>query len=309
MIADRRPLDATAFGLMTLLCLLWGVQQVVVKLTAPYMSLIMQGGVRSLLAVVLLLIWARARGIALFNRDGTFWPGLLAGFLFAVEFIFIYAGLEYTAASRLVVFLYLTPPLTALGLAWLVPGERLAPAQWLGVLVSFAGIVLAFSEGFFAERESTWRGDILALLAAVCWAATTVTVRSTALARATATKTLFYQLAFAAALMLLVSPLLGERGLIELTPGLVASILYQGAVVAFSSFLVWFWLLTRYFAARLAVLSFQTPLFGVLAGVLILDEPLTPLFAVAAALVAAGIVLVNRGTPAAKQRTPEGLAN
>ncbi|HEY8553595.1 MAG TPA: DMT family transporter [Burkholderiales bacterium] len=296
MIADRRPLDATAFGLMTLLCLLWGVQQVVVKLTAPYMSLIMQGGVRSLLAVVLLLIWARARGIPLFDRDGTLRPGLLAGFLFAVEFIFIYAGLEYTAASRLVVFLYLTPPLTALGLAWLVPGERLAPTQWLGVLVSFAGIVLAFSEGFFAERESTWRGDVLALLAALCWAATTVTVRSTALARATATKTLFYQLAFAAALMLVASPLLGEAGLIALTPGLVASIFYQGAIVAFASFLVWFWLLTKYLAARLAVLSFMTPLFGVLAGVVILDEPLTPLFAVAAALVAAGIVLVNIGT-------------
>lgn len=297
---ERQPLDATAFSLMTLLCFLWGVQQVVVKLTAPYLSLVMQGGVRSLLAVALLVVWARARATPLFNRDGTFWPGLAAGVLFAVEFIFIYAGLAHTAASRMVVFLYLTPPLTALGLAWRVPGERLGALQWCGVFVSFAGIVLAFSEGFFAERASTWLGDAFGVAAALCWAATTVTVRSTALARATATKTLFYQLAVAALLMLVASPLLGEPGLIALTPGVVASLLYQGAIVAFASFLVWFWLLTRYYAARLAVLSFLTPLFGVLAGVIVLDEPLTPLFAAAAALVAAGIVLVNRGVPAAK---------
>ncbi|HEX7043402.1 MAG TPA: DMT family transporter [Burkholderiales bacterium] len=299
MITDRRPLDAAAFGLMTLLCFLWGVQQVVVKLTAPYVSLVMQGGIRSALATVLLVAWARARGIALFGRDGTFRPGVLAGCLFSIEFVFIYAGLGHTSASRMVVFLYLTPPLTALGLAWLVPGERLTPVQWLGVLVSFGGIALAFSEGFLAAREATWIGDVCGVLAALCWAATTIVVRASALARASATKTLFYQLAAASVLLTLASWLMGEPGVLAVTPGVVASILYQGAIVAFASFLVWFWLLTQYFAARLAVLSFMTPLFGVLAGVLVLDEPLTPLFAIAAALVAAGIVLVNIGTRSA----------
>jgi drug/metabolite transporter (DMT)-like permease len=292
---DRRPLDTSAFSLMTLLCFLWGIQQTVVKLTAPYMSLVMQGGIRSVVAMLLLLIWARTRGIALLNRDGTLWPGLLAGFLFSIEFVFIYAGLGHTAASRMVVFLYLTPPLTALGLTLFVPGERLNSRQWFGVFVSFSGIVLAFSEGFFVPRESTWLGDLFGVLAALCWAATTVVVRSTALARATATKTLLYQLAAASVLLIIASKLMGEPGMLTLTPWVVASIAYQGGIVAFASFLVWFWLLTRYLAARMSAFSFLTPLFGVLAGVLVLDEPLSPLFAVAAALVAAGIVLVNLG--------------
>jgi drug/metabolite transporter (DMT)-like permease len=293
MTADRRPLDATAFALMTLLCFLWGVQQVVVKLTAPYVSLLAQGGIRSVLACVLVLAWARARGIPLFGRDGTLIPGVVAGVLFGIEFVFIYAGLGYTDASRLVVFLYLTPPLTALGLAFLIPGERLGARQWLGVLVAFIGIALAFSEGFVAPRPSTWRGDLLAVLAAVCWAATTLVVRATALARASATKTLFYQLAIGLALLFAASLAAGEPGVLALTPFVLASIAYQGAIVAFASFLVWFWLLGRYLAGRLAVLSFLTPLFGVLAGVAVLDEPFTPLFALAAALVGAGIVLVN----------------
>ena len=280
---------------MTLLCFLWGVQQVVVKLTAPFMSLVMQGGVRSLLATALVFIWARTRGVPLFNSDGTLKPGLLAGILFGIEFVFIYAGLGHTAASRMVVFLYLTPPLTALGLTLFVPGEHLNLRQWVGVLVSFGGIALAFSEGFLAERESTWIGDLFGVCAALSWAATTVVVRGSALARASASKTLLYQLAVASVILLVGSRLIGEPGIVAVTPWVVASMIYQGAIVAFASFLVWFWLLTRYFAARLSAFSFLTPLFGVLAGVVILHEPLSPLFAVAAVLVASGIVLVNLG--------------
>jgi drug/metabolite transporter (DMT)-like permease len=56
---------------------------------------------------------------------------------------------------------------------------------------------------------------------------------------------------------------------------------------------VWFWLLTRYLAGRLSVFAFLTPLFGVIFGVLLLDEPLSPLFGTAALLVGAGIALVN----------------
>jgi drug/metabolite transporter (DMT)-like permease len=304
---ERRPLDTTAFSLMTLLCFLWGVQQVVVKLTAPYVSLVMQGGIRSALATLLLLAWARVRGTPLLNRDGTLRAGLLAGLLFSIEFIFIYAGLGHTAASRMVVFLYLTPPLTAFGLTLFVPGERLNLRQWFGVLVAFAGIVLAFSEGFFAERASTWLGDLFGVLAAFSWAATTVVVRGTALARASATKTLFYQLAAASVILVVASVLMGEPGVRTTSPWVVASIVYQGGIVAFASFLVWFWLLTRYLAARMSAFSFLTPLFGVLAGVLVLGEPLTPFFAAAAVLVASGIVLVNLGgarAPALTEAAP-----
>jgi drug/metabolite transporter (DMT)-like permease len=291
---ERKPLDAKAFSLMLVLTALWGLQQVVVKLTAPDVAFVMQAALRSALATLLLLAWARWRGTPLLARDGTLVAGLAAGLLFGAEFVFIYAGLGYTAASRMVVFIYLAPVVTALGLHWLVPGERLARVQWAGVLVAFAGLALAFGDGFLAARGATLLGDVCGLVAAVLWAATTVLVRATGLARASAAKTLFYQLAVSAPVLLAASVLLGEKGVVALTPLALASLAYQGAIVAFASYLAWFWLLTRYLAARLAVFSFMTPLFGVLAGVAVLGEPLTPSFAGAALLVGAGIVLVNR---------------
>ncbi|MDA1118799.1 MAG: DMT family transporter [Proteobacteria bacterium] len=291
---QRKPLDANAFSLMLVLTALWGFQQVAIKLTAPDVSLVMQAGLRTALATALLLAWARWRGIALFSRDGTLAAGLVAGLLFGGEFVFIYAGLAHTAASRMVVFIYLAPIVTAIGLHAFVPGERLVRGQWAGVLLAFAGVALAFGDGFLAARGATLLGDLFGLIAALLWGATTVLIRASGLARASAAKTLFYQLAVSAPMLLATSLLLGEKGVVALTPLAVASLAYQGILVAFASYLAWFWLLTRYLAARLAVFSFLTPLFGVLFGVAILGEPLTPTFAGAALLVGAGIVLVNR---------------
>jgi drug/metabolite transporter (DMT)-like permease len=189
----------------------------------------------------------------------------------------------------MVVFIYLTPVLTALGLHLIVPGERLKPGQWLGVLVSFGGLALAF----FNSGQSTLLGDLCGIAAAFFWAATTVLIRASRLAQASATKTLFYQLAISALMLPLASLLMGEKGIVALTPLAVASLAYQAVIVAFASYLAWFWLLTRYLAARLSVLSFLSPLFGVIFGVLFLSEPLTRSFALAALFVGAGIVLVN----------------
>jgi drug/metabolite transporter (DMT)-like permease len=289
----RKPLDAQALSLMFVLTALWGFQQVAIKLTAADVSFVMQAGLRSLIATALLLAWAQWRGTPLFARDGTLAAGLGAGLLFGGEFIFIYGGLEHTAASRMTVFIYLAPVLTALGLHWLVPGEKLARVQWAGVLVAFAGIALAFGDAFAAAR-ATLLGDAFGLIAALLWAATTVLIRASILARVSAAKTLFYQLAVSAPMLLVASWLMGEKGVVALSPLALASLAYQGVIVAFASYLVWFWLLTRYLAARLSVFSFLTPLFGVLFGVAILGEPLTPVFAGAALLVGVGIVLVNR---------------
>ncbi|MGH7893968.1 MAG: DMT family transporter [Candidatus Binatia bacterium] len=293
MPAHPRPLDATAFALMALLCMLWGLQQVAIKVAQADVSLLMQAGIRSIVATGLLYVWARARGIALFGRDGTFVPGLVGGAMFAAEFAFIYGGLAYTTASRMVVFVYLTPCLTALLLPLFVLSERLHPRQWAGVLLAFAGLVAAFAEGFAAEGRTTLRGDLYAVAAAVMWASTIVVMRATKLAYTPATKTLFYQLGVSAVALPLVSVAIGEPGVVRVTPLAVASLAFQSVIVAFASYLTWFWLLTRYFAARLATFTFMTPLFGVAFGATLLGDPITPAFLGAALAVAGGIVLVN----------------
>jgi drug/metabolite transporter (DMT)-like permease len=278
---------------MVLLTAIWGFTQVAVKLAASDISVVMQAGLRSIISVVLLLGWARWHGIALFTRDGTWWPGILAGILYAAEFFFVYSGLAHTSASRMVVFVYLAPVLTAVGVHLLVSGEKLVGIQWLGVGLAFGGVAVAFGDGLLSDPSSLL-GDAFGIIAAFLWAATTVLIRTTSLSNASASKTLFYQIGIAALLLPLASFLMGEPGVTALTPVAMASIAFQGIIVSFASHLAWFWLLTRYLAGRLAAFSSLTPLFGVLAGVLVLGEPLRAQFALAAGLVVLGIYLVNR---------------
>lgn len=279
-----------AFGLMVLLCACWGMQQVAIKIAGADISPILQAGLRSGGAALLVFIWARWRGIPLFSNDASLRPGLLVGLLFGLEFIFIFVGVGHTTVSRLVVFLYTAPCFTVLGLHFFVPGERIGARQWAGVLLAFAGLVVAFID---KAAGGSLLGDAFGVLAALFWAATTVVIRATGLARVTATKVLLYQLVISAAMMFPLSWLLGESGIGVLSVPTFWAMAYQIVIVAFISYLAWFWLLTKYLAGRLLVFSFLTPLFGVLFGMLLMGDQPSLHFFVAAAMVVGGIVLVN----------------
>ena len=279
-----------AFGLMVLLCAIWGLQQVAMKLATAEISPILQAGLRSGFGAVLVYVWARWRGIGLFARDQSLRPGLLAGLLFGLEFVFIFVGVERTTVSRMVVFLYTAPCFTVLGLHFFVPGERMGWRQGAGVLLAFAGLILAFID---KAAGGSLLGDAFGVLAALFWAATTVLIRATALAKVTATKVLLYQLVVSAAVMFPLSWLVGERGIGVLSAPTLWAMAYQIVIVAFISYLAWFWLLTRYLAGRLLVFSFLTPLFGVWFGMLLMNDQPSLHFFAAAAMVVGGIVLVN----------------
>ena len=292
-MTKRRQLDTGAAATMVLLTAIWGFTQVAVKLAANDISVVMQGGLRTLVSFALLLVWARWHKIPLFTRDGTWWPGIVAGILYAGEFFFVYAGLAHTSASRMVVFVYLAPVFTVVGVHLLVPGEKLVGIQWLGVGLAFMGVALAFGDGFYSDPSSLL-GDGFGIIAAFLWAATTVVIRTSSLSNASATKTLFYQVGIAALLLPLASVLMGEAGVIAFTPLAITSIAFQGIIVSFASHLAWFWLLTRFLTGRLAAFSSLAPLFGVFGGVVVLGEPLRAQFALAAGLVIVGIYLVNK---------------
>jgi drug/metabolite transporter (DMT)-like permease len=218
------------------------------------------------------------------------------GFLFALEYLLVGEGLRHTSAAHMVVFLYTAPIFAAIGLHWKLPAERLEPLQWLGIALAFTGIVLAFfgrgRQASGGEPLNVLWGDFLAVLAGVAWGATTVVIRCSSLARTSATQTLLYQLVVAFVLLMLAAAGLGQTAF-NPTPLAWGSLVFQSLVVSFGSLLVWFWLLRHYLASRLGVFSFVTPLFGIVLGAWLLNEPIEPSFLAGAALVLPGIVLVS----------------
>lgn len=281
---------------MLLLCATWGLQQVAIKAAAVDMSPVLQISLRSGISAALIGLLMLCSRVRFWVRDGTWRPGLLAGSLFAVEFLFIAEGLRFTTASHMAVFLYTSPIFTALGLHCFLPDERLRLHQWLGIGVAFSGIVTVFWGGAMSPvtTPDMLLGDTLGILAGAAWGLTTVTVRASTLSEAPPTKTLQYQLTMAFLLLLPTAWLSGQAVAAAFTPIVWVSLLFQGVVVSFASYLAWFSLLRSYLASRLVVFSFMTPLFGVAFGVLLLHEPLTVSFVAGALLVLLGIAMVSR---------------
>jgi drug/metabolite transporter (DMT)-like permease len=290
-----RPLDAFAAAVMVILCLSWGFNQVAAKFAIEEIPPMMQAALRGIGATVIVLAWARARRIRLLLRDGTLVAGLAAGALFSVEFILLYRGLLFTTATRAVLFLYTAPFFVVIGSRIFLPADRFHWSQWTGLALSFVGIVLAFGVPTPSADPHQALGDLLILGGAIGWAATTVLIKSSpSLNRASAEKVMLYQLLISLPVFAICIPLFGER--MEHVPSwpALAALIYQTVWVVSVTFVIWFAMVARYSANRLSAFTFLTPLFGVAAGHLMLKEPLNIAFAASVALVAVGLLLVNR---------------
>jgi drug/metabolite transporter (DMT)-like permease len=248
------------------LCLSWGFNNVAIKLAIHDIPPLIQSSARSLIAAFLVGIWTQARGIPLFKRDGTLGAGILAGVLFALEFLLIYRGLVWTTATRGVLFLYLAPFFVVIGSRWLVPGDHFRLSQWLGLLLSFLGIVIAFGLPTPASDPRQILGDLMLVGGAAAWAATTLIIKASALNRISAEKTLLYQLVVSAPLLGIGAIIFGERMVDAPSALAIGAFAYQTVYVVSITFTIWFVLVVRYSAARLSVFTFLAPLFGVAAG-------------------------------------------
>ena len=201
--AVGRPLDAVAAALVVLLCLSWGFNQVAVKLALPEIPPLIQAAFRSTFGALIVVAWARARGVKLMEPDGSLVPGLIAGALFGLEFLLIYRGLVWTSASRASLFIYTAPFIVVIGARWLLPGDRFDRSQWAGLLLSFAGMVVAFGVPTPGGNPNELIGDLMLVLAGAAWAATTLVIKATRLVQVSYEKTLLYQLIVSAPMLAL----------------------------------------------------------------------------------------------------------
>ena len=293
---ERRsqPISLAASVLLVVCCGIWGVNQVAIKVANEAIPPVLQATIRSLLASLLLIGLMLWRGQTIWRRDGTLIWGLSAATLFGLEFVALYIGLERTTASRGVVLLYCQPIAVAVGVHFFAKGDRLSRVKALGLAAAFLGVCLAMVGRGAGAGQGSLEGDVLCFLGGLAWAGTVILVKAGPLAREPAERVLLYQLAGSLPVLALFTFIRGERLHAWPEPMPLLAFAFTVVVVSFASYLAYFWLLSRYQASRVTAFTFLVPVFGVAAGALLLNEPLSGTLMVALALVAAGIFLVNR---------------
>lgn len=292
-MAQKPQIDTFGVLSLTAFALLLAFNQVIIKLVNEGLQPVFFAGLRSLGGAVVIFAWMKFRGLSLAIKPGTVPAGLLMGVVFAVEFVCLFWALDLTSVTRTSVIFYTMPMWLALGAHFLLPGERLTPVKSVGLLLAFAGVVIALTMRGEGAGETSLLGDFLALLGAISWAGIALCARATALREVRPEVQLLWQLTISAPILLFAAlffgPLLRDPELIHWA-GLGVQIL----VIVSAGFLFWLWLLTIYPASSVAAFSFLTPVFGVGLGWFLLGEDVGPGILIALALVCVGLILVNR---------------
>ena len=290
MTAEK--LDAKAVILLTVLCLIWGLNAVAIKYATEGIAPIFCAGLRSLIATVCLIGWMSYKGIALF--PGHLKDGMVIGFLFGAEFGLLYIAILYTTVSSAWILLYTSPFFHALGRDELERIFERFHRVSTGLILSFAGIVILLSKHMGLPSAQQFIGDLLALVAALLWALTTIYIKRRLVAVVSPYHTLFYQTLFSIPFLFLLSFAYQETPVQTIDWLILVSVAYQGVLVAFASYLGWFFLVHAYAVTRLSSFTFLTPVFATIAGVGLLNEPLTLRLIISLVLVSIGIYIVNR---------------
>jgi drug/metabolite transporter (DMT)-like permease len=295
MMAESRTgdaLDLKAALILTVVCLIWGLNAVAIKFSNTGIAPVFCAGLRSVIATGCLLIWMTWRRLELF--PGRLKDGILIGLLFGIEFGLLYTAVLYTTASSAWILLYTSPFFHALGAHFFLAADRLTIRKSGGLVLSFVGILILLSKHLGLPSIQQFTGDLLAIGASAFWAMTTIYIKRRLVAVVSPYHTLFYQTLFSIPILFLLSFLLQEAPIQNVNGLILISFAYQSIIVAFISYLMWFSLVHAYPVSRLSSFTFLTPVFATVAGILLLKEPLTLKLILSLVFVSLGIYIVNR---------------
>jgi len=286
-------LDHKAIIFIIILTLLWGFNYPAIKYSNRGISPVFASTLRSIIASICGLIYCLRKGERVFHTDIMLFHGFMVGLMFGLEFACIYFGLLYTDAARSVLFVYTSPFVVAVGAHLFLRGDRLNFLKTLGLVLAFMGIFVVFGGRPKTAKPTMLIGDILEIAAGFLWGATTLYIKKFMAEKVHPINTFLYQLFFSIPILLIVSILLEPKWIYGVDPYIVASLFYQSVIVAFISYFIWFKLIHEYSVSRLSAFTFFTPIFGVLFGILFLNEEFTSSLMVGLPLVSMGIFLVN----------------
>ena len=292
MSADQ-PIGLRAGIWAAAAALLWGGNAVFIKMGLQGMPPIAMAGARFGIGALTVWIGALASGISLRCLAGN-WAGLgVLQLVFISQILLLNVGAMLTTASRAAVLINAYPFFTALFAHFLLQGDRLSPVKILGLLCSFAGVVLLFAESLTLLDTTYLIGDALVLGSGMFLGLRQVVLKR--LVRGLHPyQVLFWQAALSLPIFGVLSLVWEREAVYHFDPAVIGALLYQGVVVAGICFIVWVSLLQRHSASRLGVFSFATPPAGVLLSALLLDETISSFLWASMALVAVGIAIVNR---------------
>jgi len=280
--------------LILLLAALWGGNVVAIKIGVAGIPPFAAAGIRFCIALPLIALWARLRGIPLKPQAGEWFSLLAVGLIFTAQIALLNWGTRLTLAVRATVILHTYPVFVAFLAHFIVPGDRLSWYRAIGVAGAFLGIMVVFWEKLSLGTGGSLTGDLMCLASGFLLGLLTVLVKRF-VQSIEAPRLLVWEMVVAVPLFFALHLLFDGGEGFAFSTAVIGALIYQGVVVGFFCFLTWLAILKRHSPSRASVLFFTAPLWGLLLSYLLLGEGISIGLAIGAGMVALGIYLVNRG--------------
>ena len=285
------------FGAIALISfsLLLGINHVVIKIVNDGLNPIFFAGIRSFIAFLFIIIWMKiTKKTIVFNTKNKI-ICLVAGLVFALEFLFLFLALDFTSVSRNSIIYYSMPLWLTILLFFTKNKENLSFIKLFGLILAFSGVIISVynnDTGLIINSSSLF-GDFLAFLAALFWALLIIIAKNSNFNKETPEMQLLWMVMVSGPILICFSFFI-ENPIRDFQIIHFWGLLFQSIVVVAGGFLFWLWLLSKYPASGVASFSFLTPIFTIFFGWLILSEVMTPDFLFAAFLVIIGLILINK---------------
>jgi drug/metabolite transporter (DMT)-like permease len=208
---------------------------------------------------------------------------------------FVYIGARTTTATN-IGLIYAGSPVLMILIAAACYGERLTRTQAFGALLALAGVlgIVTRGDASVLTRLAFTVGDLWILAAATAWAVYSALLRYRPTALDPATRLLAITLGGIVVLVPFCLVEAATSGVPALDRRSVAAVLLLGLVPGFGAYQAYSWLVREIGAARSSLLLYLVPVYNAALAWLVLGERVRWYHAAGAALVLAGVYLVNR---------------
>ena len=271
-IADtRQPAGLAPSSFSVLLSLLWGGNQVSLKVALNYGAPLQVGWMRFVLGGIVTVAYMLARREPLTLARHELKPIAVIGLLFSVQLVLMNIGQDLTTAGHGIA-LNSTMPIWTATIAWIfIPSDRLTRWRSLALLLSYVGVLaVIFGDTGVTTEGVTLLGDVLSLISAILLGLRIILISNFA-QNVSEGKLMIGQLAVGT-ILLLAGSYLFEIPEYTTEGKFWLALAYQGFVIAGFGFLANAWLVKRYLPSTVTFFYFVQPVAGVALAWLILGE-------------------------------------
>ena len=276
-----------------LITILWGSTWVAIRIGLDDLTPVFAAGSRFVVASVFIYLIMRYRGIKLqTDSESVKLYILMSLFSFVLPFGFVYWGEQFISSGLTSVLFAVFPIQVSIFSRMYFPNEKIGIYKALGIVLSFGGIIVIFSENLSFDVGSDFLPMLLIVIASgmQAWIAVVIKKYGNHLNSLSMN---FVPLFSAGIIMVLFGLLFEERETLYFSASAVGSVFYLAFFGTVLTFTTYYWLMKRINVVLLALSAFITPILALIIGWIILDEHLTTRNFIGSVFVLIGILFAN----------------